>query len=133
MEDPSPPILVVKWFSVALLGLAIYHSHLDDRYQNYFLVAGLASATIIANNSSQGLLCGIQTYLPFCVVLALCWSAVVHKLGRAVNRSRRQQKESFSTAWALVNNEDLERGFWSHKKEEEEKTGRGEISVLLMS
>lgn len=88
----------MKWFSVALLGLAIYNSHLDDRYQNYFLVAGLATTTIIANNSFEGLLCGIQTYLPFCVILALCWSAVVHKLGRAVSRSRRQQKESFSIA-----------------------------------
>ncbi len=94
MEDPSPPVLVVKWFSVALLGLAIWHSHLNDRYQNYFLVAGLASAIIIANNSSQGLMCGIQTYLPFCIILALCWSAVVHKLGRAVSRNWRQQEET---------------------------------------
>lgn len=101
MEDPSPPVLVMKWFSVALLGLAIYHSHLDDPYQNYFLVAGLGFAAIVAHVSSQSLMSGLQTYLPICVMLALCWSAVVHRVGRAMSRYRSRQKRSKGGQWEV--------------------------------
>ncbi|KAI9872412.1 MAG: hypothetical protein M1830_001640, partial [Pleopsidium flavum] len=90
IENPSPPVLVVKWFSVALLGLAIYHSHQEDRYQNYFLLVGLGCATIVAHLLPQSPMTSLQTYLPFCVILALSLSALVHRIVRAStpNRSR---------------------------------------------
>lgn len=89
-----------------MLGLAIHHSHLEDRYQNHFLIAALAVAGLAAHLSSQSLMGGIQTYLPFCVILALCWSAVVHRLGRGLSRCRSRQEDSMGQSWERLRGEE---------------------------
>lgn len=81
-------MLVLKWFTVAMLGLAIYHCHLQDRYQVYFLIIGFSFAALIAHVSHRSAMTTLQTYLPFCVILALCSSAIVHMTWRAMSPAR---------------------------------------------
>jgi len=93
VEQPSPPLLTVKWFSFALLGLAIHHSRRQDRYQNHFILAGIGCTGLIAIHLPQDTMVCIQMYLPFGMIFALLFSAMVHWLVRNMNAMRREQHQ----------------------------------------
>ena len=99
VADPSPPVLVLKWFSIAMLSLAVYHSHRDDRYQSLFLVAGVGTAIVAARVGATDLMVGLQMYVPLCALLALGASVIVHKLPRAISWIRGRRINGDGPRW----------------------------------
>jgi hypothetical protein len=80
MEHPTPPILTAKYFIFAFCGLLFYHMHHEDRCQNQFVLAGIASALSAALILPVDMGTYIQTWLPIYMLIALCLSAVLHRI-----------------------------------------------------
>ena len=90
IANPTPPVLVVKWFLFAMLALAIHQSRKKDRYQKHFLLAGSGCTAMLALFLPQSPITSIQMYLPFCIVTVLLLSAVIHWLSRLIHGSKWQ-------------------------------------------
>lgn len=93
VNDPSPATFIGALSTFTLAALYLHHCHRVDQYQNAFL-AGSACGTILLSCAIQFMfpqtrwLKSLQTYLPLAIILASCFSAVIHRLGILDSTSR---------------------------------------------
>ena len=93
VNDPSPATFVGALSTFTLAALYLHHCHRVDQYQNAFL-AGSACGAILLSCAIQFMfpqtrwLKSLQTYLPLAIILASCFSAVIHRLGILDSTSR---------------------------------------------